>query len=161
MRFWLLYYAIFGPKYTRSALLLFALGMALFFFCFVHEAFDSPRALHSVPTAYRPRPIKLGLAPAVPSKPFEANHPLRTLASYWCRFSSAAPFDGEGARPQHGCLCLSLKLLAANSPQGLLSFYPQAPHNSQRQSLDNVCVNNNATLQSNRMSTDLPKPLPD
>jgi hypothetical protein len=69
MRFWILYYAIFGPKYTRWALLLFALGMALFFFCFVHEAFDSPRPLHALPTAYRPQPIKLGLPPAVPSKP--------------------------------------------------------------------------------------------
>ncbi len=55
MRFWILYYAIFGPKYTRWALLLFALGMALFFFCFVHEAFDSPRPLqfrtHRLPVA--------------------------------------------------------------------------------------------------------------
>jgi hypothetical protein len=48
MRFWVLYYAIFGPKYTRWALLVFVLGMALFFFCFVHEAFDSPRPLHAV-----------------------------------------------------------------------------------------------------------------
>ena len=65
MRFWLLfYYAIFGPKYTRWALLFFVLGMAFFFCCFVREAFDSPRPTHSVAVPYRPKPINLGLPPA-------------------------------------------------------------------------------------------------
>jgi hypothetical protein len=64
MRFWILYYAIFGPKYTRWALLVTALGMAFFFFCFVHEAFDSPRSTHVIAAPYRPKPIKVGLPPA-------------------------------------------------------------------------------------------------
>ncbi len=37
-RFWLFYYLLFGPRYTRWALLIFALVMGFFFFCFVHEA---------------------------------------------------------------------------------------------------------------------------
>jgi hypothetical protein len=64
MRFWLLYYAIFGPKYTRWALLFTALGMAFFFYCFVHEAFDSPQPTRSIAAPYRPKPVKLGLPPA-------------------------------------------------------------------------------------------------
>lgn len=46
-RFWLFYYLLFGPRYTRWALLLFVLAMGFFFFCFVHEAFDSPRTINS------------------------------------------------------------------------------------------------------------------
>lgn len=69
MRFWLLYYAIFGPKYTRWALLFTALGMAFFFYCFVHEAFDSPRPTHSIAAPYRPKPTRLGLPPAQPQAP--------------------------------------------------------------------------------------------
>ena len=57
----LLYYALFGPKYTRWALLLFVLGLGFFFFCFVHEAFDSPRPAQSAVAQYRPKSIKLGL----------------------------------------------------------------------------------------------------
>ncbi len=64
MRFWLMYYAIFGPRYTRWALLLTALGMAFFFYCFLHDAFDSPKPMHSIAASYRPKPIKVGLPPA-------------------------------------------------------------------------------------------------
>ena len=64
MKFWLFYYAIFGPKYTRLALVFTALGMAFFFFCFVHEAFDSQQSTHSIAAPFRPQPIKVGLPPA-------------------------------------------------------------------------------------------------
>jgi hypothetical protein len=63
MKFWLLYYAIFGPKYTRLALVFTALGMAFFFFCFVHGAFDSHQSEHSIAAPFRPQPIRVGLPP--------------------------------------------------------------------------------------------------
>lgn len=53
-RFWLLFYAIFGPRYTQRALVLMALIMGLFFYCLVHEAFDSGRPAHVVPLKYQP-----------------------------------------------------------------------------------------------------------
>lgn len=57
-RFWLLYYLVFGPKYTRWALLVFALAMGFFFFCFVHEAFDASRATNSLVTAHHSSVVK-------------------------------------------------------------------------------------------------------
>jgi hypothetical protein len=62
----LLYYALFGPKYTRWALLFFVLGLGFFFFCFVHEAFDSPRPTHFAAAPYRLKPIKLGVPTRAP-----------------------------------------------------------------------------------------------
>ena len=61
MRFWVLYYAMFGAQSTRRALGLVFLGLVFFFFCFVHEAFDSPRRQGAAPMVYNPKPIKLGL----------------------------------------------------------------------------------------------------
>jgi hypothetical protein len=48
MRFWFLYYWIFGPKYTRWALLLMVAILGFFFYCFLHEDFDSTRPAHVV-----------------------------------------------------------------------------------------------------------------
>jgi hypothetical protein len=48
IRFWFLYCWIFGPKYTRRALLLMVAILGFFFYCFVHEAFDSTRPAHVV-----------------------------------------------------------------------------------------------------------------
>ena len=67
MRFWFLYYAIFGPKYTVWALLLTVLGLGFVFYCFVHEAFDSPQHTPSIAVPYRPKPIQLGL-PSTPER---------------------------------------------------------------------------------------------
>jgi hypothetical protein len=64
MKFWLLYCAIFGPKYTRLALVFTALGMAFFLFCFVHEALDSQQPTRSIAAPFRPQPIKVGLPQA-------------------------------------------------------------------------------------------------
>ena len=47
-RFWFLFYAIFGPKYTRRALLLMVAILGFFFYCFVHEAFDLTPPAHVV-----------------------------------------------------------------------------------------------------------------
>lgn len=47
-RFWFLFYAIFGPKHTRRALLLIIAILGFFFYCFVHEDFDSTRPAHVV-----------------------------------------------------------------------------------------------------------------
>ncbi len=57
MLFWFLYYWIFGPKYTRRALLLMVAILGFFFYCFVHEAFDSTRPAHVVPLTYRSQPF--------------------------------------------------------------------------------------------------------
>jgi hypothetical protein len=57
-RFWLFYYLTFGPKYTRWALLVFALVMGFFFFCFVHEAFDSSRLTSSMVAAKHSKAVK-------------------------------------------------------------------------------------------------------
>jgi hypothetical protein len=77
----LLYYVLFGPKYTRWALFLFVLGLGFFFFCFVHEAFDSPRLTHSIAAPYRPKPMKLGLPaanrPSVNPSIDVSNEPIR------------------------------------------------------------------------------------
>ena len=48
MLFWFLYCWIFGPKYTRRALLLMVAILGFFFYCFVHEDFDSTRPAHVV-----------------------------------------------------------------------------------------------------------------
>jgi hypothetical protein len=56
-RFWFLFYAIFGPKYTRLALLLMVTILGFFFYCFVHEAFDSAHPARTVPLGYRSQPI--------------------------------------------------------------------------------------------------------
>jgi hypothetical protein len=43
----LLFWAILGPRYLRGFMIVWLLGMAFFFYCFVHEAFDgSARAGH-------------------------------------------------------------------------------------------------------------------
>jgi len=52
-RFWFFFYAIFGPKYIRRALLFMMVILGFLFYCFVHEAFDSTRPAHVVPLAYR------------------------------------------------------------------------------------------------------------
>jgi hypothetical protein len=64
MRFWVFYYALFGPPATRRALGFVFLGLLFFFFCFVHEAFVSPRGQIAAPLVYNPKPIKLGLPPS-------------------------------------------------------------------------------------------------
>ena len=56
--FWLLYYLVFGPKYTRWALLALVLVMGFFFFCFVHEAFDAPRSRGGVTAVHHSKAIK-------------------------------------------------------------------------------------------------------
>ena len=53
-RFLFLYYLIVGPKYMCRALLLMVAILGFFFYCFVHEAFDSTRPAHMVPLSYRP-----------------------------------------------------------------------------------------------------------
>jgi hypothetical protein len=64
MRFWVFYYALFGSRATRRALAFVAVALTFFFYCFVHEAFDSPRRQSFAPTPYNPKPIKLGLPPS-------------------------------------------------------------------------------------------------
>ena len=64
MRFWVIYYAIFGSRATRRALGFVFIALAFFFYCFVHEAFDSPRRQSFAPVPYNPKPIKLGLPPS-------------------------------------------------------------------------------------------------
>ena len=58
IRFWFLYCWIFGPKYTRRALLLMVAMLGFFFYCFVHEAFDSTRPARVVRFVYQSRPLK-------------------------------------------------------------------------------------------------------
>jgi hypothetical protein len=48
MRFLFLNYWIFGPKYARRAILLMVAILGFFFYCFVHEDFDSTRPAHVV-----------------------------------------------------------------------------------------------------------------
>jgi hypothetical protein len=57
-RFWLFYYLLFGPRYARWALVMFALVMGFFFFCFVHEAFDSSRRTKSMVAAQHSKLVK-------------------------------------------------------------------------------------------------------
>jgi hypothetical protein len=64
MRFWIFYYALFGPRATRRGLAFVSLALVFFFYCFVHEAFDSPRRITAGPVVFNPRPIKLGLPPS-------------------------------------------------------------------------------------------------
>ena len=64
MRFWVLYYAMFGARSTRRAVGFVVLGLVFFFYCFVHEALDSPRQRRAAPIVYNPKPIKLGLTPS-------------------------------------------------------------------------------------------------
>jgi hypothetical protein len=64
MRFWIFYYALFGSRATRRALGFVVLTLTFFFYCFVHEAFDSPRRRNFAPVPYNPQPIKLGLPPS-------------------------------------------------------------------------------------------------
>ncbi len=63
MRLWFLY-ALLGGKSARRGLAIVAAVLAFFFYCFVHEAFDSPRRQSIVPVRYHPKPIKLGLPPS-------------------------------------------------------------------------------------------------
>jgi hypothetical protein len=66
MRFWFLYCALFGGRAGRRAAgLVFAI-LLFFFYCFVHEAFDSPHRLSAAQTVYNPKPIKLGLPSSHP-----------------------------------------------------------------------------------------------
>jgi hypothetical protein len=67
MRFWFLYYALFGGRAgRRAALLVFAI-LLFFFYCFVHEAFDSPTRVSAARAVYNPKPIKIGLPSAHPT----------------------------------------------------------------------------------------------
>ena len=68
MRLWFLY-ALMGGKSARRGLAFIVAALAFFFYCFVHEAFDSPHRRNVVPVRYDPKPIKLGL----PSANREAN----------------------------------------------------------------------------------------
>jgi hypothetical protein len=61
MRFWVIYYALFG---SRRAIGFVLLALSFFFYCFVHEAFDSPRHQTLAPAQYNPKPVKLGLPPS-------------------------------------------------------------------------------------------------
>jgi hypothetical protein len=72
-RFWILYYWIFGPKYTRRALMLMVAMLGFFFYCFVHEAFDSTRPANVVRLVYRSRPLKAALLRAEPRSVYNAN----------------------------------------------------------------------------------------
>ena len=46
IRFWFLYCWIFGPKNALRALFLMVAILGFFFYCFVHEDFDSARPAH-------------------------------------------------------------------------------------------------------------------
>ena len=63
MRLWFLY-ALLGGRSARRGLAIVFGVLAFFFYCFVHEAFDSPRHQNVVPVRYDPKPIKLGLPPS-------------------------------------------------------------------------------------------------
>jgi len=63
MRLWFLY-ALLGGKSARRGLAIVFAALAFFFYCFVHEAFDSPRRQNVTPIRYDPKPIKLGLPPS-------------------------------------------------------------------------------------------------
>ena len=63
MRLWFLY-ALLGGRSARRGLVFIFAALAFFFYCFVHEAFDSPRQRNIIPVRYDPQPIKLGLPPS-------------------------------------------------------------------------------------------------
>ena len=63
MRLWFLY-ALIGGKSARRGLAFIVAALAFFFYCFVHEAFDSPHQRNVVPVRYDPKSIKLGLPPS-------------------------------------------------------------------------------------------------
>ena len=74
-RFWFLFYAIFGPKYTRRALLLMIAVLGFFFYCFVHEAFDSTRPAHVVALKYRSQPLMPTRSRAKPRALYSSTRP--------------------------------------------------------------------------------------
>ncbi|MDQ2843370.1 MAG: hypothetical protein M3Y72_20490 [Acidobacteriota bacterium] len=63
MRLWFLY-ALFEGRSARRGFAIVLAALAFFFYCFVHEAFDSQRRQNIAPIQYDPKPIKLGLPPS-------------------------------------------------------------------------------------------------
>ena len=61
MRFWVIYYALFG---SWKAIAFVLVILIVFFYSFVHEAFDSPRRQNLIHVPYNPKPVKLGLPPS-------------------------------------------------------------------------------------------------
>jgi hypothetical protein len=61
MRFWVIYYALFG---SWKAIAFVLAVLTVFFYCFVHDAFDSPRHQNLIYVPYKPKPVKLGLPPS-------------------------------------------------------------------------------------------------
>ena len=54
MWFWIVYGALFGGRSARRAMGFVILALMFFFYCFVHEAFDSPRSRRVVALPQEP-----------------------------------------------------------------------------------------------------------
>jgi len=59
MWLWILYSALFGGRSARRAMSFVILALMFFFYCCVHEAFDSPRSQRIVALPHEPGALNL------------------------------------------------------------------------------------------------------